>query len=66
MALRAAYLGNLHFVAELDPAALAKVGDTPFGAWTLGKLLMVSYGAHIGKAHGAQLEEMLGYAWLGC
>ena len=60
VALRAAYLGNLHFVAELDPAALAKVGDTPFGAWTLGKLLMVSYGAHIGKAHGAQLEEMLG------
>ena len=58
-ALRAAYLGNLHFMAELDPAALAKVGDTPFGAWTLGKLLMVSYGGHIGKAHAAQLEELL-------
>jgi hypothetical protein len=59
-ALRAAYLGNLHFVAELDPAALARVGDTPFGAWTLGKLLMVSYGSHIGRAHAAQLEALLG------
>jgi hypothetical protein len=58
-ALRAAYLGNLHFVAELDPAALARVGDTPFGAWTLGKLLMVSYEAHINKAHTAQLEALL-------
>jgi hypothetical protein len=60
VALRAAYLGNLHFVAELDPAALGKVGDTPFGAWNLGKLLMVSYGGHIGGAHAAQLEALLG------
>ncbi|HET9496076.1 MAG TPA: hypothetical protein VFR15_17750 [Chloroflexia bacterium] len=58
-ALRAAYLGNLHFVAELDRAALARVGDTPFGTWTLGKLLMVSYEAHINKAHTAQLEALL-------
>jgi hypothetical protein len=58
-ALRAAYLGNLHFVAELEPGALAKVGDTPFGAWNLGKLLMVSYGGHIGTAHAAQLERLL-------
>jgi hypothetical protein len=58
-ALRAAYLGNLHFVAELEPGALAKVGDTPFGAWNLGKLLMVSYGGHIGTVHAAQLDKLL-------
>jgi hypothetical protein len=58
-ALRAAYLGNLHFVAELDPSALARVGDTPFGAWTLGKLLVVSYRDHIGTAHAGQLEGIL-------
>ena len=59
-ALRAAYLGNLHFVAELAPVSLAKVGDTPFGAWTLGKLLMVSYGSHLGRVHAEQLEALLG------
>jgi len=58
-ALRAAYLGNLHFVAELDPAMLSRVGDTPFGAWTLSKLLMVSYSAHIGGAHTRKLAELL-------
>jgi hypothetical protein len=58
-ALRAAYLGNLHFIAELEPGALAKVGDTPFGAWNLGKLLLVSYGGHIGTVHAAQLERLL-------
>jgi hypothetical protein len=55
-AVRAAYLGNLHFVAELHPELLARTAHTPFGVWTLADLLMVSYESHINHSHVSQLE----------
>ena len=56
-AIRAAYLGSLHFVAELDPTLLTRTAHTPFGVWTLADLLMVSYESHINQAHITQLDS---------
>ncbi|MEO8286919.1 MAG: DinB family protein [Chloroflexota bacterium] len=58
-ALKATYLGNLHFVSELDPADLDRTAVTPFGEWTLAELFVVCYNNHIYSTHAAQLEAFV-------
>lgn len=58
-ALDVAYHGNLAFLATLDPADFSRRGNTPFGEWTLGTMLQISYAGHPLHHHGAQLEAFL-------
>ncbi|MFN8513034.1 MAG: DinB family protein [Chloroflexia bacterium] len=59
LSLHAAVEGNKAFVRRLDPAALAETRTTPFGPWTLQKLLEVSYGFHLGQFHLDQLRAFI-------
>jgi hypothetical protein len=59
LGLRAAYQGNIAMLQALDPAALDRTGETPFGTQTLGQLLMGSYRGHLIGIHLPQLEAYL-------
>lgn len=58
-ALNLAYHGNLAFLARLNPAELSRRGNTPFGEWTLGTMLEISYAGHPLNFHGEQLEAFI-------
>jgi hypothetical protein len=59
LAMRTSYEGSKLFVRGLDPAALSRRAQTPFGELTLGELLVTSYRSHIGNFHIPQLEAFL-------
>jgi hypothetical protein len=59
LALYVAVEGNKAFLRRLDPATFSRTRSTPFGEWSLQKLLEVSYGFHLGQFHIEQLRAYI-------
>ncbi len=59
LAMYVAVEGNKAFLRRLDPATFSRTRTTPFGEWSLQKLLEVSYGFHLGQFHIEQLRASI-------
>lgn len=58
LSIQAAYEGNKAFLGRLTEADLRKESDLPFGKFSLGTFLMLTYDHHLLAHHQPQLEAL--------